>query len=168
MHAYSIHENFLLCYNEGMRNDQIFQALFEIVTFFNQPEQDKRLLRRAGVSLDAALFPVFMRVGLNPSTRVGTLAEQLSLSHSTVSRQLDKLEAAGLIVSHASGMDGRVRFIQLSPQGKRLIATIAKARQAAIDDVLADWDAAARANLQRTLQRLASDLTRRSHEKEGL
>lgn len=142
-------------------SDVIFDSLYEIVTFFNRPRQDKAFLQKAGVELDPALFPIVVRVGVHKKIGVGELADQLGRDYSTVSRQVDKLETLHLVTSAASKADKRVREIQLSPPGKTLVAKIGKARRALMAEALANWDAASLAALQSSLQRLAQSLAER-------
>lgn len=139
-------------------NNKIFQSLFEIVTFFNRPQQDKRLLIKAGLNLDTALFPIIVRIGLQQSISVGELANQMGRSHSTVSRQIDKLEAENLVQSDAAKKDGRVREITLSDQGTAIFKKISQARREVMNKVLSDWDEASLIELQANLQRLSQSL----------
>jgi DNA-binding MarR family transcriptional regulator len=135
-------------------NNKIFQSLFEIVTFFNRPQQDKRLLSKAGLDIDTASFPIIVRIGLQRSISVGELANQLGRSHSTVSRQIDKLEVEHLVRSDAAKKDGRVREITLSDQGTEIFRKISEA----MNEVLSDWDEASLSELQANLQRLTQSL----------
>jgi DNA-binding MarR family transcriptional regulator len=139
-------------------NNKIFQSLFEIVTFFNRPQQDKRLLTKAGLDIDTALFPIIVRIGLQRSISVGELANQMGRSHSTVSRQIDKLEAENLVRSDAAKKDGRVREITLSDPGTAIFKKISQARREAMNEVLSEWDEASLIELQANLQHLAQSL----------
>lgn len=94
------------------------------------------LLRKAGVELDTALFPVLVRIGIQKKTGIVELADQLGRDHSTVSRQVDKLQTFGVVESAAAKSDGRVREIRLSNDGKALLAKIAKARRTLMREAL--------------------------------
>jgi DNA-binding MarR family transcriptional regulator len=138
--------------------DELFKYLFEIVSFSNQPKRDRMLLKKAGVQLDTALFPIVVRVGMSKNIGVVELADQLGRDHSTVSRQVDKLQAIGLVVSDAAQSDRRVREIQLSNSGRKLLAKIVTARRLLMHKALADWDDVALNELRNSLQRLAASL----------
>jgi len=145
-------------------NDEIYQSLFEIVTFFNRPKQDRLLLKKARVELDKALFPIIMRVGEHQKIGIVKLADELGRDHSTVSRQVDKLEAAGLLVCGTPNSDGRLREVRLTDRGKEIEERIIAARQLLMGEALADWNDADLAALQSSLERLARSLAAR---KEG-
>ena len=53
---------------------------------------------------------------------VGTLARRVSLSHATVTGILDRLEKRGLVARVASDKDRRKRVVQVTREGKILLA----------------------------------------------
>lgn len=110
-------------------NHEIFEALFDIVTFFNQPQQDRHLLQAARVQLDPAALPIVVRVGRHPGLSIGELADQIGRNHSSISRQVDKLMAAGWL-EESERRDQRVRRLTLSPAGQRGLTQIKVAREA--------------------------------------
>lgn len=139
-------------------DNEIFEALFEIVTFFNQPQQDRHLLQQADVPLEPAALPIVVRVGHQPGISIGQLADQIGRNHSSVSRQVDKLMTAGWI-KEAERRDKRVRQVTLTSQGQRGLMQIKLAREAAFREKLADYSNTDRAELARVLQQLAGTLT---------
>jgi len=138
--------------------DELFQSLFQIVTFFNRPKQDKVLLKAAGVTLDTALLPIVVRVGMQKKLGIVELADQLGRDHSTVSRQIDKLQAMGLVEANAAKSDGRVREVGLSKNGTAVLARLTKARRALMQEALAGWSDAELRELSDGLQHLANTL----------
>lgn len=138
--------------------DDLFKSLFEIVTFINRPKQDKVLLNKAGVRLDTALLPIVVRVGVQKKLGIVELADQLGRDHSTVSRQVDKLQVDGLVISDSAKFDGRVREVKLSTEGKAILSKIVKARRALMREALSGWDDASVQELQRNLKKLSSSL----------
>lgn len=138
-------------------NHEIFEALFDIVTFFNQPQQDRHLLQAARVQLDPAALPIVVRVGRHPGLSIGELANQIGRNHSSISRQVDKLMAAGWL-EESERRDQRVRRLTLSPAGQRGLTQIKVAREAAMQEKLAGYSDAEQAELLRVLQRLAKTL----------
>ena len=58
-----------------MDND-IFEALFEIVTFFNQPQQDRQLLKQANLTLEPAALPITCELSA-AGISIGELANQI-------------------------------------------------------------------------------------------
>jgi DNA-binding MarR family transcriptional regulator len=137
--------------------DNLFTSLFEIVTFFNRPKQDKVLLRAAGISLDSALFPLVMRIGIHGSLGIVELADQVGRDHSTVSRQVDKLTALN-IVTNAETADKRVRQVTLTKSGKTVVRKITVTRRKLMKEALQDWSEPHRDELQHSLAKLAQTL----------
>jgi len=138
-------------------DNEIFEALFEIVTFFNHPQQDRYLLRQAQVQLDPAALPNVVRVGRQPAISVGELAAQIGRNHSSISRQVDKLMAAGWLLE-TERSDQRVRRLTLSEAGQRGLLRVKLAREAAFKRRLAEYSLDDRAALLATLKRLAETL----------
>jgi len=138
-------------------DNEIFEALFEIVTFFNHPQQDRYLLRQAQVQLDPAALPIVVRVGRQPAISVGELAAQIGRNHSSISRQVDKLMAAGWLLE-TERSDQRVRRLTLSEAGQRGLLRVKLAREAAFKRRLAEYSLDDRAALLATLKRLAETL----------
>lgn len=66
--------------------DALAATLLDLLSLLNSPRQDDILLREAGVSIDWALFPLFVRIGAAGSLSVVELADQVGRDHSTISR----------------------------------------------------------------------------------
>lgn len=142
--------------------DDMHASLFAIVAFFNRPYQDSRLLKRAGVSLDTALFPLLMRIAHQGSLGLVELAEQVGRDHSTVSRQADKLVRLGLVSSAAGVKDRRVRRLTLTNKGTQVAKKIIVTRRVMMKEALKGWSKQERKTLQENLRRLAETLGDRS------
>ena len=121
--------------------------MIDLMGFLNSPQRDDVLLKEAGVSLDRALFPLLVRLGMHGPLGVATLADQVGRDHTTISRQLSKLERLGLVSRHDGQADRRVRMESLTPAGARIAEAITAARQRLLSQVLADWTASDLANL---------------------
>ncbi len=139
-------------------HDDIYTSLFEIVSFFNRPKQDKVLLKRAGVSLDTALFPLLMRIHVHISLSIGELADQVDRDYSTISRQVDKLIAGGLVVASHKVSDKRIRQVILTKQGLAIVKQVASARQKMMHEALGTWDNDQLIKLHESLEHLATTL----------
>ena len=126
--------------------DALAAALIELLSFLNSPQRDEVLLREAGVDLDRALFPLLVRLGMSGSQSVAALADQVGRDHTTVSRQLTKLESLGLI-SRRGGEDRRVRAASLTPAGENVVSSITAARRRLLSRALAQWSETDLANL---------------------
>lgn len=134
--------------------DQLHAAFLHLVGLFNRPEPDAAMLAEAGVSLDRALFPLLSRLGLGRPLSVVELGHLAGKDHSTVSRQVAKLEALGLVRRVPSPDDARVRLLVPSEEGEVLLEKFRRTRREAVGRWFADWSAEDRAKLIELLHRM--------------
>lgn len=139
-----------------MDNDlsELHGALLDLVGVLNRPRPDRVLLDAAGVGLDRALFPLLVRIAQRGPLGVVELAEMSGRDHSTVSRQIAKLESLGLVERRA-GSDRRVRAAQVTARGRAMTDDIARARNQLMSAALADWPSDERRELARLVRKLA-------------
>jgi DNA-binding MarR family transcriptional regulator len=140
--------------------DAFAGALLDLVGMLNSPRQDELLIREAGVSIDRALFPLLVRTGNAGALSVVELAEQVGRDHSTVSRQVAKLESLGLVTRRQGQSDQRVREAVITDDGKRAVQAITAARRRLLGKLLADWSEEDRIAMTRLNRRLADDMRR--------
>lgn len=140
--------------------DALADALVELIGFLNSPQRDEALLREAGVSLDRALFPLLVRLAVGGPLGVAELADQVGRDHTTVSRQLAKLETLGLIDRPDDVADRRRRAATLTDAGRAKVEAIAGARRRLLSRALADWSSADLAALSVLNRRFAESLMR--------
>ena len=135
--------------------DALAAALLDLTGMLNSPRQDDILLREAGVALDRALFPLLVRIGAAGSIGVVELAEKVGRDHSTISRQIAKLESLGLIARQRGARDQRLREASVTAEGQRVVQSITEARRRLLGLLLAGWSAEDRTALTRLNRRLA-------------
>lgn len=140
--------------------DDLYKSLFDVVNFFIQPGQDRKLLKRAGVTLDAALFPLLMTIARFGSLNITDLAERVGRDHSTISRQINKLVILKLVTVLVSGQDKRIRCLSLTESGKIMTKKIATTRRIMMKEALKDWNEPELITLRSELKRLAETLKR--------
>jgi len=121
--------------------------MIDLMAFLNSPQRDDLLLREAGVNLDRALFPLLVRLGIAGPMSVAALADQVGRDHSTISRQLTKLESLELILRQDGGTDRRVRTASLTSAGDEIVHAITAARRRLLSRTLVGWSETDRANL---------------------
>ena len=138
--------------------DDIGGALIDLMSFFSSPRQDEVLLREAGVEIDKALFALLVRLAAAGPLSVAGLAEQVGRDHTTISRQLPKLESLGLVERRGGGADRRIRAASLTVAGETMVRTIAAARRRLLSAALSDWSPADRDDLARLNRRFADAL----------
>lgn len=138
--------------------DRLGAALLDLVGVLNSPQRDQDLLEEAGVSLDRALFPLLVRLGALGPLGVAELADHAGRDHTTVSRQLAKLESLALILRREDKNDRRRNAAQLTPKGRKIVEAIARARRRLLSRALADWSERDRAALAELNRRFADAL----------
>ena len=138
--------------------DELHAVLLRIHGYMNRPDLDQAFLAGAGVKLDRALFPLLTRIGLSHPIGVVELAGLVGRDHSTVSRQVAKLEALGLVERQAAEGDQRVRFLEPSAAGRKMLDRFAMARREFVRDRLGDWTDEERSTLLGLLRRLSATI----------
>ncbi|HTT82049.1 MAG TPA: MarR family transcriptional regulator [Rhizomicrobium sp.] len=144
---------------QNTRNlERLGGALIDLIGFLNSPQRDDVLLREAGVILDRALFPLLVALGVRGALCVAELAGLVGRDHTTVSRQLARLESLNLIVRNGEKADRRRRAAQLTGDGRQVVRAITLARRRLLSRVLADWSEADRTALADLTRRFADSL----------
>jgi DNA-binding MarR family transcriptional regulator len=114
-------------------------ALLEIIGVMNAPQRDDALIAAAGIRLDRALFPLLIGVERFGPIGVGELAAGVNRDHTTVSRQLAKLESLGLVARVESADDRRTRRAVVTARGKAMTKRIDAARERMFRAIFSDW-----------------------------
>jgi DNA-binding MarR family transcriptional regulator len=135
-------------------------AMIDLVDEINRPRRDDRLIEEAGIPLDRALFPLLGRIARYGPIGVVELADRTGRDHTTVSRQVAKLEEFGLIERQASAKDRRVREAIISNKGQTMIEALNDARERLANRILSSWTDADLDHLRTLLRRFADDLMR--------
>ena len=139
-------------------DNQLIESLVSIVSFFNRTDRDQAFIKQAGVDLEAVSFQLFVTIGRMQPTNVSDLANLLGKSHSSVSRQIDKLERKQLVTTKDGEQDARVRSIILSESGEELKKVLDQTRVEMIDSALRDWSEDEKKALSDNLDHLAETL----------
>lgn len=134
--------------------DRLHRSLITIADLVNRHDVDARIIAAADVKLDRALFPLLARVAMSPDMNVAELANVVGRDHSTVSRQIVRLEQLELIIRTVDPDDSRVRRLTLSEQGKAMMAKIEPIRRQWIRDHFRDWAKGDRDRLVQLLQEM--------------
>ncbi len=137
-------------------------ALMDLIGIFNAPQRDDALIAEAGIALDRALFPLLVRIERRGPLGVVELADISGRDHTTVSRQVARLEELGLVARRGGKTDRRVREAAVTKKGLAMTRAIDKARERIAGPVLARWSAADRQTLIRLVRKLVDDVQGRS------
>ena len=134
---------------------QLREALLDINGILNRPQPDAALIALAGVDLDRALFPLLVRIDRRGPLGIVELAELCGRDYTTVSRQVSKLEALGLVGRQANAQDARIKEAVITEQGRTMTRALDGAREKLFKAVLADWDSQDVTELARLMRKLA-------------
>lgn len=138
---------------------ELHGALIDIVSAMNRPENDAAMLERAGLALERALFPLLVLVERLGPIGVVDLAGRVGRDHTTVSRQIARLEALGLVERRASQTDGRVREAVITPRGKVATDAVDAARGRMALELFGRWSQDDFDDLVRLMRRFADGLS---------
>lgn len=123
----------------------------------NAPQPDAYLIAEAGVTLDRALLPLLARLGRRGPMGVVELADAVGRDHTTVSRQVAKLESLRLIERRPGAQDKRVREAVLTAKGVAINTALDAARDRIFRSRLDAWPEAEMAELGRLLRKFADE-----------
>jgi DNA-binding MarR family transcriptional regulator len=113
----------------------------------------------SGSALEPAQLYLVRTLAAAGSIRLGALAELCSLDQSTISRQLQTLEAQGLIARTPDPRDRRAQTVQLNSRGRQLSRRLATARRRVLGHALAEWSDSDLEEVAALIERLAATLT---------
>ena len=139
--------------------DEFATSLVELIGFFSAPQRVELLLQEADVTLDRALFPLLICLAMRGPLSVAGLSDQVGRDHTTISRQLSKLESLGLIARHSAADDKRVRTISLTPAGEGIAQAVTAARRRLLSQALIGWNETDLADLARLNRRFVVTLS---------
>ena len=137
-------------------------SLIDLLGVLNSPQRDDALLREAGVALDRALFPLLVALDVRGVLVVAALADLVGRDHTTVSRQLSKLESLKLIRRREGATDRRQTAAELTAAGREIARRIARARRRLLAKALAGWSEADVRSLAALNRRFADALLGRA------
>ena len=134
-------------------------ALIDIVSVMNRPQRDEAMVREAGIALDRALFPLLVMVERLGPIGVVDLADRVGRDYTTVSRQVARLEALGLVERRSGSADKRVREAIITPRGKVATDELDKAREKMALVMFKDWSRSDFDELVRLMEVFAACMT---------
>jgi DNA-binding MarR family transcriptional regulator len=93
----------------------------------------------SSVPLSLSQFHLLRLMHLNGRHQVGEVADFLGVSPPAATKNIDKLEALGLLVRTPSAGDRRARLLSVSPKGRRLVRRYEQLREERLAPVLAKF-----------------------------
>jgi DNA-binding MarR family transcriptional regulator len=114
--------------------------------------------RLPGDEHDFSLLPVLIELDRCGPVRHSDLAERLRLDASTVSRRVKHLAEQDLVAVTQDATDARARRVQIRPAGRKALSQLRSRRRDLLGQVMQEWEAGDREELQRLLARFLDDL----------
>jgi DNA-binding MarR family transcriptional regulator len=133
----------------------LHRAVLDILGAMNRPQRDETLIEKAGIRLDRALFPLLVGIQRYGPIGVVELADRVGRDHTTVSRQLAKLESLGLAQRQESAADRRVREAVITAKGKAMTDLVDAARERIGRAVFQTWEPGELDELVRLMRKFA-------------
>lgn len=133
-------------------------AVGDLVALASQSPLGGRLVREAKLPLDPALLRIAGGIYRFGPIGLVDLAERAGRDHTTVSRQVAKLEELGLVERRQSPTDGRVSEVALTEKGRRTGEQFFAAQEKMVAPIFAKWSEKDLADLIRLMRRLVTDL----------
>jgi DNA-binding MarR family transcriptional regulator len=104
--------------------------------------------------LDRSAYGILCRLADEGAQRLGSLATAFGLDPSTITRQVQSLERAGLAARTTDTLDRRASILDLTDEGRTVLDRTRTYRRARLEQALADWSTDERADLGRLLTKL--------------
>lgn len=137
---------------------ELHNALVEIVGEMNRPQRDEAMIRAADITLERALFPLLVLVERLGPIGVVELADRVGRDHTTVSRQIAKLESSGLVQRQEGVKDRRVKMAVITKSGKAMTDKVDQARKKMGEAIFWHWEEQDVADLVRLMRKFADDM----------
>ena len=110
------------------------------------------------VVLDRSAYGIMCRLADHGAHRLGSLAQVFGLDPSTITRQVQSLEAAALVERHTDPTDRRAALLDLTPDGARLLHATREWRRERLQQALADWSEEDHDEFARLLEKFNTSL----------
>ncbi|AEG43167.1 DNA-binding MarR family transcriptional regulator [Isoptericola variabilis J7] len=99
-----------------------------------------QLAKRIHPELEASAYPLLAHISMHPGTRGSDLAAHFGIGRATVSRQLSRLVALGLVRREVDPEDTRGQRITLTEDGAARFERARAARVENLHEILAEWE----------------------------
>jgi DNA-binding MarR family transcriptional regulator len=143
----------------GSHLPELLTALTRLTTHWSSAGTQYAVAAAAGVDVDPIDIPPLYVLGLEGPARAGDLAIALRLTRPTMSKQLSRLERAGLIVRAPDPTDARASIIRLSATGHDVHERLVAQGLSMVTDALSGWERAEAALFVPQLTRFVEALT---------
>jgi DNA-binding MarR family transcriptional regulator len=136
-------------------------AMRQLFKTFKRPQAWQVIKSSAGVDIDRSAAGILMvLIAHEPNRcRLQDLALQIGVEAPSVTRKVQQLEQAGLVVRQQDARDKRVFGIQVTAAGHDTAQKLHTAQQALVTQVFANWAGEDRELFVALFERFSSDLS---------
>ena len=146
------------------RYTELDELLMRVHRVRQRPGWRRRLIDAAGsvgsLSTLRVLRAVEQREQTDQKPSISEVAEYMAVEHSTASRTVANVVAAGLLTKTLAPEDQRRCVLTLTEHGRTALADVTERRRAMVAEVVADWPTSDVDTLVGLLQRLVGDFER--------
>ena len=140
-------------------DDELPQLERELGLFLRRAHaSSSAMARRVHPELDSSAYELLALIARTPGVRASDLASYIGVGRGTMSRQLARLGALGLVSRVADPDDFRGQLLSLTPTGTASFEAAQQARRDFLARALEDWSPAQISALTAQLGRLNRDL----------
>ncbi len=144
---------------------ELERALTRISHLMTRAKQHDRTMVEAGVAVDRAGAPLLRVLADAPEPmRLGALADRLAVEAPHVTRQIQRLERAGLVERVPDPDDGRARRVRISPAGAEAVECLRAVGRRRMAEALAGWSDEDRHRLAVLCHRMVDDFLDHAEE----
>jgi DNA-binding MarR family transcriptional regulator len=134
------------------------QALERLFRLTGGRKMYARQSAAVGVLVTRAGYAILRTLDQDGPLSTGDLARSCTMDPGAAVRQVNALEEDGLVSRTSHADDARVTVVTLTDAGRDVYRRIVEVRTEHLDEVLAEWSDADRAQLTRLVGRLVDDL----------
>jgi DNA-binding MarR family transcriptional regulator len=112
------------------------------------------------MSLERSAYGIMCKLADDGSQRLGALATAFGLDPSTITRQVQALEEAGLATRQTDPSDRRASLLDLTPSGREVLEQTRSVRRSRFFQAMENWPASDREEFGRLLEQFNVDMDR--------
>jgi len=110
------------------------------------------------VYLDRSAYGIMCRLADEGPQRLGSFATAFGLDPSTITRQVQALERTGLAARTTDVTDRRASILDLTDEGREVLARTRAYRRQRLRDAMSDWSEEDKTEIARLLSKLNTSL----------
>ena len=117
-----------------------------------------------GMTLERSAYGILCQLADEGAQRLGTLATAFGLDPSTITRQVQALEDAGLAARTPDTTDRRASILDLTEEGREVLNSTRMHRRARLYEVMSDWSLEDRTEFGRLLEQFNASVDKLAEE----